>query len=122
MKFYIDVPVERIQEHHALRDFLILHGNTITHDWTEHFADPVETKAINDIQGVVEADFVVALLPGGRAFQVEIGAALATGVPVFLIGNPLDAEGKKCVFYEHPLVTCTESLEVFMIQMSRSRL
>jgi hypothetical protein len=104
MKFYIDVPVERRVEHNALRDHLVGLGHQITHDWTLHECDTPSQKAECDIVGITQADLLIALLPGGRAFHVEIGAALSQGVRVFLVGDPYDPSGKKCVFYDHPLV------------------
>lgn len=104
MKFYIDVPVERQHEHQVLRNYLVGLGHQITHDWTLHANDTPQQKAEQDIEGVKQADLLIALLPGGRAFHVEMGAALSQGIRVFLVGDPCDSTGKKCVFYDHPLV------------------
>lgn len=104
MKFYIDVPVERRCEHNTLGDQLVVMGHQITHDWTLYEDDTPEFKAVHDIAGVAEADVLIALLPGGRSFHVEIGAALSRGVQVLLVGDQCDADGKRCVFYYHPMV------------------
>lgn len=114
MKFYIDVPVERRDEHNALRDHLVGLGHQITHDWTLHEGDTSLQKALQDVKGIMQADCMIALLPGGRSFHVEIGIALAHGLAVFLVGDPYDETGKKCVFYDHPLVTCVVDVPTLM--------
>ena len=85
--------------------------DTITYDWTAHGsvwkdgADRIRKVAQAEMQGVLDADYVVVLLPGGRGTHTELGMALADGKPVILYGTDDDFSGPKtCAFYHHPLV------------------
>ena len=112
MKFYIATRLENHLQHNTVRDFLIVAGHSITYDWTSH--GPVwkaGTKVIREVacaelNGVVEADVVVVLLPGGRGTHAELGMAIALGKPVLLCGGPemYGAVPETCAFYHHPLV------------------
>ena len=80
-------------------------GDTITHDWTNSREIDRE-EALRDIEGVKQCDMLVAVLSeeyNHRGTWVEIGAALALGRPVYIIGN-----GGPCIFTAHPLVTHIE--------------
>lgn len=91
----------------GLRDL----GHTITYDWTEHGsvqdASDEEKAAVAqaELEGVLAAEMVVVILPGGRGTHVEIGAALGVGIPVVIVyRKPEDllVGGVECVFYDHP--------------------
>ena len=62
--------------------------------------------AVQELNGVCEADVLVVLLPGGFGTHVEIGAALALGKPVILCApNQKTLETPyPCVFHYHPNV------------------
>ena len=73
----------------------------------------VRDTAVKELTGVVSADAVIVLWPGGRGTHVELGAALALGKRVFLMSEVLDhhrATKETCAFYHHPLVTMSRSL------------
>jgi hypothetical protein len=71
--------------------------------------------AMKEINGVLEADFVVVIIPQGDAYRdwkgrgahCELGAALGLAKPVLLF-RPYEADdcssSGRCVFYDHPLV------------------
>lgn len=90
MKIYIATMIERAVDHNVVRDVLVRAGHRITYDWTLHGSvrnEGVEriTQVANaELQGVKDADVVIALLPGGRGTHAEIGAALALDKPVIL--------------------------------------
>jgi len=104
MKYYIATGFARVREHNALRDKLTALGHEITYDWTlcKDEAGQGPTIASSEIRGVSDADLVVVLLPGKYGTHAELGAALASGIKVFLCDW---TEEWNCVFYEHPLVT-----------------
>lgn len=86
-------------------------GHTITYDWTEHGSvqdasdEEKAAVAMAELGGVLEAEMVVAILPGGRGTHVEIGAALGAGIPVVVVyrrPEDLTVGGIECVFYHHP--------------------
>jgi len=107
MRFYIATAFGNSRVHNAVRDALVGHGHEITYDWTtpdcgEGVHDP-SYVAKQEIDGVLEADFVCILLPGGRGTHTELGVALGQRIPVFLHsfdeGDLLDASGSMCPFY-----------------------
>lgn len=80
-KFEDKENVRRVQQ--RLRDL----GFEITHDWTPDDASDLQKSAVEDFEGVLQADFLVVLnhtLLYGAA--VEIGIALGLGRPVYVIG------------------------------------
>lgn len=81
-------------------------GHTITWDWNKgcHEGGHNDLDAVNDIVGVVAADMVLMLLPGGKGTHAELGAALALDVPVVIV-SPTRCWGPgESVFYDHPTV------------------
>jgi len=111
LRCYIATSLSRIADHNALRDRLrVEFGVELTYDWTTHGSmqaqpDRWSEVALAELNGVVLADFVVVLLPGGRGTHVELGAALASGTPVILQASGsevLAAGGYNCIFYSHP--------------------
>ncbi len=117
MKYYIATRLENAAGHNALRDLLNGAGHKLTYDWTRHGSVKDKGRAVlaqvaeNEIEGVREADFVVALLPGGRGTHTEIGAALALGKPTIIhdsdartdIDGAFSYGAATCSFYHHPL-------------------
>ncbi len=103
-------------------------GHECAYDWTEHGSMQTEPDKWPDVAeaelaGVMRADFVVVLLPGGRGTHVELGAALAMGTRVFLVGDDelLRAGSYNCVFHFHPAVTRVEApADVFELLTSES--
>ena len=120
MKFYIGTKLENHPEHNRLRDALAVYGHTCTYDLTTH--GPVHSSGMErirevaqlELQGVLDADVVFILWPGGRGTHVELGAALAAKKDVILI---TDQDGHYipcpdiCAFYAHPLVRITRTIE-----------
>jgi len=111
MKTYIATSIARVKDQQDLADALKGMGVDLTFDWTRHgtlAGKPHPVVAHAEITGVVEADFVVVLLPGGRGTHAELGAALASGKTVFIhaadAATLLGADTYTCVFYSHPLV------------------
>ena len=125
MKYYIATTLENHAEHNKLRDLLNAAGHQCTYDWTIHgpvYRDGlarIREIAILETQGVLAADYVFVLWPGGRGTHVELGIALATGKKVILVS---DVEGhhlaskETCAFYHHPLVQLAKSIEDFIKQ------
>lgn len=82
----------------------------ITHDWT---VETVESRqcVLNDINGVKAADALIVVLEQDLKYVgtlMEIGAALALGKPVYVLG---DAPITNYMFFRHPLVRKIKSLE-----------
>jgi hypothetical protein len=108
MQFYIATRLENHETHNRLRDLLHGGGHRISYDWTTHGAawphgrNFVARVAMNECAGVMDADLVIVLLPGGRGTHVELGIALALGLPVLLWSEDpkvFDIGPATCAFY-----------------------
>lgn len=108
LKYYIGTRLENWREHNAIRN--VLGVDRITYDWTKHGS--VKEGKISvlklvcrlECQGVIDADLMLCVLPGGRGTHVELGIALAKKVPV-MIYSP-DPKSFQCceetsAFYHH---------------------
>jgi hypothetical protein len=107
MKFYVAASLKDEAAARAVMDALRGRGHEITFDWVaeeERGAQWGEDKrrevAQLEIDGVRAADAVVFIAPGGRGAHCELGAALALGAPVLLVGV-----WEFSLFYYHPNVT-----------------
>ena len=90
-------------------------GHTVTLDWTQlEGLKPYEQNskrsaeaAAQMIKAVQDADlFVIFPDKGGTGMYAELGAALAMGKQVFVIGNL-----NKPIFLFHPLITRVSSIQ-----------
>lgn len=89
-------------------------GHELTYDWSVHGSVKLTSKerlqevAAKELGAVLEADFVVVLLPGGYGTHVELGLALASGKEVILHsedGAFFDPSEKTCAFYHYSRLT-----------------
>lgn len=120
MRYYIASSGERADDLHRVRDLLAVRGHELTYDPTAHeeprgsFGRLAEAAA-TIAQAVLDADVLIALLPGGRGTHVEIGMALAARRRVVLHAYDPAAFGlglETCAFYHHPLAwSLTASFE-----------
>lgn len=110
MKYYIATRLENHAAHNVVRDAMAAEGHEITYDWTTHgpvWRDGlmrIREVAHAETQGVLDADLVIVLLPGGRGTHVELGIAIAAGKRVLLHsenGDPFGATPETCAFYHH---------------------
>lgn len=123
MKVYIATGLANARQHNRLRDELQRLGVGLTYDWTTHGAvfergrGGMRQVAYDESQGVLAADLVVVLLPGGRGTHAEMGMAIAGGKQVVLCGAGSDAlDGPEaCAFYHHPLVRISQAPTVNML-------
>lgn len=121
MKVYIACAVGRISDYNRVRAALEAAGHTITFPWADTCLGPLtgDDKATEhehlaerarlDINGVTDADCVVALLPARLGTHSEIGASLAVNHPVIIHAETEDEiwhpnGGYTCAFYHHELV------------------
>lgn len=129
MRVYIATSLERVQEQRALAARLRRLGHEITYDWSVHGSvqhlgpDRIREVAAAEVAGVVAADVVIVLLPGGRGTHVELGIALGLRAHgnrprILVVGDQHDSEearmlvaGRECVFYSHPWVTRVATIE-----------
>jgi nucleoside 2-deoxyribosyltransferase len=107
MKFYVAASLKHEAAAKAVMDALRARGHEITFDWVAEEERGVEwtdekrrAVAEMEIDGAADADALVFIAPGGRGAHCELGAALALGVPVLLVGD-----WEFSLFYYHPGVT-----------------
>lgn len=103
MKIYIASALANSDNVQKLRDRLISLGHTITYDWTTHNRVDDVTKlqeiAYNEMNGVLDADLLLVLWPGGFGTHCEIGIAAAVGKPTYMCIPDLSAIELKSFYY-----------------------
>lgn len=120
MRFYIATGLQNVADHNRLRDALIAHGHEITYDWTTHGSVAHRGRRVladtakAELAGVLTSEILFVLAPGGRGTHVELGAGLALGIPIVLIGSDDElfcAVPGTCAFYHHPKVMHYRTME-----------
>lgn len=123
-RIYVAGRFRRYEECRALMDDLTDAGYIITHDWTRsdefdgsghpHGADEKmgcreqRDYALDDLEGVRTADLLVVLAHDSLCGAlIEVGAALASGIPVWVC-DPW----RHTVFWHHPLVSVMSELDM----------
>lgn len=85
LKFYVASGLENAANARMVADALKAAGHIQTYDWTQHGSvqgrgeQAISRVGHAEKDGVLAADLVVALLPGGRGTHMELGIALGTG-------------------------------------------
>jgi hypothetical protein len=111
MKYYIATSLLRIPEHNLVRDALSGCGHTLSYDWTLHGSvqsvsiERLQEVAILELGAILEADFVVVLLPGGKGTHLELGFAMGNHKKIFLHSEDpslFDLGPQTNAFYYHP--------------------
>jgi len=109
-KFYIATSLKRTQEHNILRDALLAKNWKITYDWTLHGS--VKNTSLTRLKevgqkmtsGVLEADVIIVLLPGGKGTHTELGMAIAQKKQIIIhapTGTPFALGDDTTAFYHH---------------------
>jgi len=91
MKFYIASSFANKEKVSGAADSLKEYGYIQTFDWTANLrASSIdELKAYGELErrAVLEADFLVVLLPAGKGSHIEMGIAIGQGMPVYLVSE-----------------------------------
>lgn len=112
MKYYIATSLSRSAEHNLVRETLNKYGHIISYDWTLHGSvksvslERLQEVAIFELDGILEADFVVVLLPGGAGTHLELGFAIGTNKKIFLHSQDpslFELGPQTNAFYHHPM-------------------
>ena len=130
MKYYIASKLENAAQVRQLKAYLDDLGWEHTYDWTVHGSvqsegvSRIAEVAANEAEGVLCANVVIVLLPGGRGTHTELGMAIghwqvaealqAAGLVtvenrriIIYSDDPerdFGTNGTCCAFYHHPLV------------------
>lgn len=122
-RYYIATGLENVALHKEVRTAIdALGGFELTYDWTTHgsLKDTSQGRltqgAIAERQGVMDADFLVVILPGGKGTHTELGMALGQDKDIYVLdmeGDIITWEPGKstCLFYWHPNVRDYVTLE-----------
>jgi nucleoside 2-deoxyribosyltransferase len=110
MKYYIATSLLRIADHNLVRDAFSRCGYELSYDWTLHGSvqqvsiERLKEVATLELNAIVQADFVVVLLPGGKGTHVELGFAIGNNKKIFLHsedGSLFDLGPQTNAFYHH---------------------
>jgi nucleoside 2-deoxyribosyltransferase len=105
MKFYIASGLQNKENVQKIADYLKSYSFIHTYDWTQNeradSADQLKTIGEAERIGVLNADFLIVLLPGGKGTHVELGIALAQQKRVYLYSPNEDINdfSKTSTFY-----------------------
>lgn len=111
MKYYIATSLSRAIAHNRLRDSLNSLKYEIAYDWTSHGSvksvslKRLQEVAVCELNGILQSDFVVVLLPGGHGTHLEMGFALGQGKKIFLHSEEpslFELGSQTNAFYHHP--------------------
>lgn len=128
MKFYIASKFENADMVRIVAAVLRAAGHKHTYDWTEHGSvkgqgrNRLRQVAITEVQGVLDADIVIVILPGGRGTHAELGIALAGGKRIIICSEtqgPFDDSDSTCAFYWNPevVVRCVGSVDRWLCEI-----
>ncbi len=102
MRLYVAAKWEERHQARRWMDTLERAGHTITCDWTHDTLPMSAAQAQKDFDGVMTADALLFVCERNLPYCgscVEMGMALAKGIPVYLTGRALD---KRCIFVKLP--------------------
>lgn len=100
MKAYVAGKFEEKGAVRWVQAVLRSNGVEITHDWTQDTGSTEEQDAVADFNGVLSADFVLAVNhPGLYGGATEIGIALGSLIPVYVIAKGVRGN----IFWHLPL-------------------
>ncbi|RKL65762.1 group-specific protein [Salipaludibacillus neizhouensis] len=88
MKFYTASSFKNIENVRFVSKELIKRGYILTYDWTKNerasTIDELKVIGQEEKDAVIEADFIIVLLPAGKGSHIEMGIVLGQSKKVFL--------------------------------------
>lgn len=124
MKIYVASSLNNRENAAALIAWCKEHGHEITYDWTVHGRiDPSERERIvsiatDELNGVLNCETLLLLLPGRFGSHIELGAALAADKRVFIIG--FEPEMQSSSFYYLPRIKHIKDLDTMKHMIAKS--
>ena len=116
IRVYIATKYEAGPRAAELAEVLTDLGHDITYEWWKNEQFTAEQAAF-DAEGVVTADALIFIAEEDYRYAgayVEMGMALALGIPVLLLGHAID----KCIFVKLPgVISVTEDTLVQQLLM-----
>ena len=112
MKFYVGSGMKNCELVNYYARLLKENGWEQTYDWVKNISDDISRNdmikyASLESQGIVDADVVIMLLPGGRGAHIELGMAMALNKKIFLCSTTKEEFSieNTVAFYELPKIT-----------------
>lgn len=88
IKFYIASSFQNKEKVKELSKILKQNGNIHSYDWTQNdratSIESLHNIGEKEKNGVMDSDFLVVLLPGGKGTHIELGIALGLGKRIYL--------------------------------------
>ena len=109
-KFYVASSLNNKEAVRSVSEYLVSKGYIHTYDWTrnESVSSLEQLREIGQAEkdAVLEADFLIVLLPGGKGTHIEFGIALGQGKQIYLYSETeeINEVGKTSTFYHLPQV------------------
>ncbi|MFC4560189.1 group-specific protein [Virgibacillus kekensis] len=117
-KFYVASSFSNVEKVREVSKRLINKGFIHTYDWTknEKASSIEELKKIGQLEknAVMDADFVIVLLPAGKSSHIELGIALGQGKTIFLNSPSVDIRDFETTstFYQLPeVIKCNGTID-----------
>ncbi|KSU64488.1 group-specific protein [[Bacillus] enclensis] len=127
-KFYVASSFRNLDAVRYVTSKLVDNGYFHTYDWTTSekskgslTLDDLKTIGENEKKAVMESDFIVVLLPGGKGTHIELGIALGQGKRIFLYSPDREIENVETTstFYHLPEVEkCFGTLDDLLKKIS----
>lgn len=109
MKFYIGSGIKNHELVNLYSKQLKEHGWIQTYDWVENIHNEISKEdlikyAQLELQGIVDSNVVIILLPAGRGAHIELGMAIALNKKIFLCSSTKEDFNieNTVAFYELP--------------------
>ncbi|MNI01357.1 hypothetical protein D3C73_541960 [compost metagenome] len=88
MKFYVASSFKNLHTVRYVSEQLISRGFIHTYDWTQNenvsTIEQLRGIGLKEKEAVIEADFIIVVLPAGKGSHIELGIALGQGKRIYL--------------------------------------
>lgn len=128
-KFYVASSFQNKDIVHHVSKQLVDKGFIHTYDWTKNdrastYEELMEI-GLQEKNAVLEADFIIVLLPAGKGSHIEFGIALGQGKPIYLYSPNDDINNfeKTSTFYHlSNIKKCTGTIEALLNTVTKGQM
>lgn len=124
-KFYIASSFKNIEAVRYVSKELIKIGYIHTYDWTQNerasTIEDLREIGLQEKNAVMEADFIIVLLPAGKGSHIEFGIALGLGKRIYLYSqdNEIYNFDTTSTFYHLPQVEkCVGTIDELLVKVT----
>jgi nucleoside 2-deoxyribosyltransferase len=129
LKFYVASSFKNIDAVRYVSERLKNKGFIHTYDWTQNDRSSSIEQLMEigkkEKNGVLEADFIVVLLPAGKGSHIELGIALGNGKRVYLYSpnDEINDLEKTSTFYHLTEINkCNGTIQELIETISRAQI